>query len=1254
MRGSRTQPQAGGFMASAPPRRGGRRGFSNNSNNHGRQGRNNGNSNGNSNGKGRRFRGNCHYCGKYGHRAAECRKKQRDNGATGFTAQAQHQHGQNAATFVAATATTPTQLHDPLTWLADTGASHHLTFVKDAFVELTPHLQQHHPRHITAFGGTRVPVRGVGSVLLHARTTSGATMQIVLQECLYVPEGQANLIALGRLTRDSSGRPTGHSQRDGADGHYVRFSHGAEVKLKERSSLRCWPIVAVGPSTAHGLTADACKQPQQPAAAPAAQSKLYMELPPAPPRHRRRALKGYAGKVSGCSSRSTASSKAGRAWAKKLHTFLKTNGWAQRTSDACLFTKLHDDGQRTWIITYVDDLIISGSSERHIRACKQQIKESFEEEDLGPLTWYLGLHLTSPADGVLHIAQTQAINDIVNDYNLAAAASVSTPMRVGIDASSISEQPDRRLPFRNLVGSLLYLANRTRPDHQLHQLDFKSAYLQADLKEELYMKLPPHFTDIGDGAQRYAGKVCRLLKPLYGLKQAGRAWAKKLHTFLKTNGWAQSNVDACLFTKLHDDGQRTWIITYVDDLIISGSSERHIRACKQQIKESFEAEDLGPLTWYLGLHLTSPADGVLHIAQTQAINDIVNDYNLAAAASVSTPMRVGIDASSISEQPDRRLPFRNLVGSLLYLANRTRPDVSFAMSDPSDHVVSTPGFKMDLPKFSGSPGTFHAWSIRMKMALKLRGDDVWAAVEAGASSSGGPSSATRSSARRPTAGDHANLTAANLIASTLSGYPLLLFTNGEADVNAGQGWARLKDHYASQDRLRIAELKEAQLHLHDPLTWLADTGASHHLTFVKDAFVELTPHLQQHHPRHITAFGGTRVPVRGVGSVLLHARTTSGATMQIVLQECLYVPEGQANLIALGRLTRDSSGRPTGHSQRDGADGHYVRFSHGAEVKLKERSSLRCWPIVAVGPSTAHGLTADACKQPQQPAAAPAAQSKVQTPSMHEVLGHRNDNDVQQYCKLMGIDDRNAISSKQCATCAVTKSTRHSVSKHAERTQVPGERIHADIVDWTADSPTGKRYSLVIVDEGSKLLHAVHLNAKKDAVAAFQSFLRETKLPISPTTTALQTDSDAIFLGADFQAIVKKHLKQHQQSPPYTQAQNGIVERQVRTLSDMLLMDLDEPEAGATKMLTDNQAAIAIGNDHVTKPRTKHIRVRHHFVRELIADGTIVLQHCPGTRMVADALTKALDKQTFEQHLPRLVGTATAETEQRKAVEGES
>ncbi|EGD82708.1 hypothetical protein PTSG_12002 [Salpingoeca rosetta] len=235
---------------------------------------------------------------------------------------------------------------------------------------------------------------------------------------------------------------------------------------------------------------------------------------------------------------------------------------------------------------------------------------------------------------------------------------------------------------------LTVLAVSLQRQHQLHQLDFKSAYLQADLKEELYMELPPHFTDIGDGAQRYAGKVCRLLKPLYGLKQAGRAWAKKLHTFLKTNGWAQSNVDACLFTKLHDDGQRTWIITYVDDLIISGSSERHIRACKQQIKESFEAEDLGPLTWYLGLHLTSPADGVLHIAQTQAINDIVNDYNLAAAASVSTPMRVGIDASSISEQPDRRLPFRNLVGSLLYLGQPHETRLTRSTASPLPMTVT--------------------------------------------------------------------------------------------------------------------------------------------------------------------------------------------------------------------------------------------------------------------------------------------------------------------------------------------------------------------------------------------------------------------------------------------------------------------------------------------------------------------------------------------------------------------------------------
>ncbi|EGD80810.1 hypothetical protein PTSG_11720 [Salpingoeca rosetta] len=989
MRGSRTQPQAGGFMASAPPRRGGRRGFSNSSNNHGRQGRNNG-GNGNSNGKGRRFRGNCHYCGKYGHRAAECRKKQRDNGATGFTAQAQHQHGQDAATFVAATATTPTQLHDPLTWLADTGASHHLTFVKDAFVELSPHLQQHHPRHITAFGGTRVPVRGVGSVLLHARTTSGATMQIVLQECLYVPEGQANLIALGRLTRDSSGRPTGHSQRDGADGHYVRFSHGAEVKLKERNSLRCWPIVAVGPSTAHGLTADACKQPQQPTAAPAAQSKAHTPSMHEVLGHRNdNDVQQYC-KLMGIDDRNAISSKQCTTCAVTKSTRHSVSKHAERTqvpgerihADIVDWTADSPTGKRySLVITPLQ--IVTGALPKHVPqlhvfgqpAVVHISTQRGRLQPKGRRGIYVG-HNSSSNSHLVYFEDTNTVvssihvrflpfskaDDVVDEGEQVQTSTTSSMLQLPSardssnsttdDASdteagaftasssgdtSLTEPasikqalksqqrkqwtqacleeigamerngvikliprsavPRQHTPLksrfvfkvkRDAEGAptrfkarwvakgfsqrpgidfhqtyaptpaaktiLTVLAVSLQRQHQLHQLDFKSAYLQADLKEELYMKLPPHFTDIGDGAQRYAGKVCRLLKPLYGLKQAGRAWAKKLHTFLKTNGWAQSNVDACLFTKLHDDGQRTWIITYVDDLIISGSSERHI------------------------------PDGVLHIAQTQAINDIVNDYNLAAAASVSTPMRVGIDASSISEQPDRRLPFRNLVGSLLYLANRTRPDVSFACG--------------------------------------------------------------------------------------------LL--------------CRYMDRYTT-------------------VHWQA---AKHVVRYLK-------------------------------------------ATSE-----------------------------------------------HG--LLFKRRSGT--------------------CKD--------------QPLDLYQLTGR----------------------STTGFTCY----------------------INGCLVSWSSR--------------------------------------------LQPTVALSTAEAEYMAISAAAQDVV--FLRQ-------------------------LLMDLDEPEAGATKMLTDNQAAIAIGNDHVTKPRTKHIRVRHHFVRELIADGTIVLQHCPGTQMVADALTKALDKQTFEQHLPRLVGTSTAETEQRKAVEGE-
>ena len=94
--------------------------------------------------------------------------------------------------------------------------------------------------------------------------------------------------------------------------------------------------------------------------------------------------------------------------------------------------------------------------------------------------------------------------------------------------------------------------------------------------------------------------------------------------------------------------------------------------------------------------------------------------------------------------------------------------------------------------------------------------------------------------------------------------------------------------------------------------------------------------------------------------------------------------------------------------------------------------------------------------------------------------------------------------------------------------------------------------------------------------------------------------------------------------------------------------------AGPTTIFTDNQAAITIGSDRATKPRTKHIRTRHHFVRELIADDTIVLKHCPGTSMVADALTKALGKQVLEQHVPKLASRpADVHDKKTNAVEGE-
>lgn len=155
------------------------------------------------------------------------------------------------------------------------------------------------------------------------------------------------------------------------------------------------------------------------------------------------------------------------------------------------------------------------------------------------------------------------------------------------------------------VRSLLAVA--AIQEWNVHQMDVKNAFLHGDLEETVYMKPPPGYIKAGfrfckdhndDTHHANTGQVCKLLKSLYGIKQAPRQWFAKLKTALTSHNFNQSKTDYSLFTK-HDALGFVAILIYVDDLIITGDNMNAITSAKQVLSSQFHMKDMGELRYFL-------------------------------------------------------------------------------------------------------------------------------------------------------------------------------------------------------------------------------------------------------------------------------------------------------------------------------------------------------------------------------------------------------------------------------------------------------------------------------------------------------------------------------------------------------------------------------------------------------------------------------------------------------------------------------
>ena len=140
----------------------------------------------------------------------------------------------------------------------------------------------------------------------------------------------------------------------------------------------------------------------------------------------------------------------------------------------------------------------------------------------------------------------------------------------------------------------------------LHQLDVKNAFLNGDLLETIYMDPPPGFRAEGE----YSGKVCRLRKSLYGLKQSPRAWFSRFSDVVLSIGFTRCHSDHTCFIRRCPDGRCIILSVYVDDIIITGNDTTGIARVKEKLGTVFDVKDLGPLRYFLGIEIARSRHGI--------------------------------------------------------------------------------------------------------------------------------------------------------------------------------------------------------------------------------------------------------------------------------------------------------------------------------------------------------------------------------------------------------------------------------------------------------------------------------------------------------------------------------------------------------------------------------------------------------------------------------------------------------------------
>lgn len=249
------------------------------------------------------------------------------------------------------------------------------------------------------------------------------------------------------------------------------------------------------------------------------------------------------------------------------------------------------------------------------------------------------------------------------------------------------------------------LAKAATEDLKMKQFDVKTAFLHGELKENIWIELP-------EGPWPKNKRIVKLIKGLYGLKQSPNCWNRKFDEFLRSYELEKSSADDCIYIGKRNN-ERLYLALYVDDGLVLSTSTKVLEQFLEELQTKFEIKMNEP-RYFVGLEIERDRDKrSIKVHQTNYIQKLIDKFKMIDAKIASVPLNPTIkysnnmcpkSAKEIAEMVEK--PYNELLGSLQFVANLTRPDVAYAVNL--------------LSRFKANPGNQH-WEGAKHIVRYLKG-----------------------------------------------------------------------------------------------------------------------------------------------------------------------------------------------------------------------------------------------------------------------------------------------------------------------------------------------------------------------------------------------------------------------------------------------------------------------------------------------------------------------------------------------------